>query len=476
VLSERGREEPSMMHDKEIDLFTLSELSDESGAEDQSPSTGEKRIKKRFWYLLIIFLAGIFAGWFFYEIPSLISPRGEFANESIEVSKGSILPSPFDSINLEIKNIPSRGKKTSKKRVSLENGASLTIAYGVSELRYRNISLKRGWLESLFSESPGIYLNGGGEISPNEDIVRKLEPETSTEYQLIVRFNKKSKPSGSIFINLEMSPEGWIYRISQLKGEKEKQKLCYEKAERLGSINAELLNGYAELLIDLKQVKPAARKYEKALKREPENFAALSGLSALYIDMNPQKALNLLGRLIQLDPKNKATHYRSLAKIQQQLGLGSLWMTYKALIELNPKDTTSKRALDKIYIGLLQKAAKLKKEERLQEAIMAVEEGRKIYLTRENTAYLATLHHDLGSQLVKQGRYDTAVLQYESSIKTRPDLKTYLSLAKTYGRLGRTSEAIHTIEQAKTMDSKSKDKKITRELLTLEEELLSSNR
>ncbi len=459
-----------MVNDKEVDLLTLSEISVEDGTGQQTSSTGEKRPKKRYWPLFIIFLLGISAGWFFYEFIFETDLPGIRPKESIDTPKEGILLSQLESVVLEIQSSSSPGKNESKRTISLQNGENINLEYGKSTLRYRSISLKRGWLKSLFSKSPRIFLDGDGEILPDEDIVKRLEPEKSIKYLLTARFNRQSRPIGNITLKLKMSPEGWIYRISQLKDKREKQRLCYEKAERLGSINAELLIGYAELLKEMKQNKLAAQKYESVLKREPENLVALKNLSTLYFNMNPPEALNLFRKLIQLDPPNRISHYRSLADVQSRLGLDSALMTYRQILELSPGDKKAMKALDKLYIGLLQKAARFKQDGRLQEAIRTVEESRKIYLTKENSAYLAQLLHDLGSKMVENRRYDSAILQYKSSLKAQPYFKTYLSLAKTYSRLGKIEEAMQAIELAKMINPK--DEKLTQELLNLEDKLL----
>lgn len=459
-----------MVHDKEVDLLTLSEISIEDDTGHKTSSTGEKRPKKRYWPLFVIFLFGIFAGWFFYEFAFETDLQGTSPKKSRDTTKESIFSSQLESVVLEIQSFTSDGKNESKRTVSLQNGETINLEYGKGTLRYRSISLKGGWLKSLFSKSPQIFLDGNGEISPDEDIVKRLEPEKSFKYLLTARFNPQSRPIGTITLKLTMRPEGWIYRLSQLKEKREKQRLCYEKAERLGSINAELLIGYAELLKGMKQNKLAAQKYESLLKREPGNLVALKNLSTLYININPKGALNILGKLIQLDPSNRISHYRSLADVQNRLGLDSALMTYKQILKLNPGDTKAMKALDKLYIGLLQTAARFKKEGRLQKAIRTVEESRKIYLTKENSAYLAQLLHELGSKMVENEKYDNAILQYKSSLKAQPYFKTFLSLAKTYDRLGKIEEAIRTIGLAKMINPK--DEKLTQELLNLEDKLL----
>ena len=189
----------------------------------------------------------------------------------------------------------------------------------------------------------------------------------------------------------------------------DKAQMHYKKSIKLNPNTAITYTNYANLLKTIGKVDEAIDNYKKSLEINPNNYKTLNNIAiALEEKGNFHEARELLEKAIKIDSKNYLAHY-SMGNVYKALGLNSA-------------------------------------------AIKCYE------LAKEATDEDSGIKNNLGLILSEEGRYEEAIENYKSILKTNPEsVRSLLNIASVYRQVGQLKKAMEFNNKAMEFN---KDKEI----------------
>jgi len=179
------------------------------------------------------------------------------------------------------------------------------------------------------------------------------------------------------------------------------------------------------------EFKKALKEYNKAVKDNPKNAAAYTGMGEVYIMMRePEDAINAFKKAIEADSQYADAYihlgdlYRRMDKEEK-----NAVEAYKKAQEIDPENSDAYLKLGDLYVALGQ----------VQEAITEYKFA--IMKDPESTdAYIG-----LGEIYWGMGQLEDAALMYKEVIKINPEsIETYYGLGYFYREMKRYDEALET--------------------------------
>ena len=222
----------------------------------------------------------------------------------------------------------------------------------------------------------------------------------------------------------------------------------WNEAVRLAPLVSENHIGLAQAFQMKRDLINAEEHYNQALKLDPDNPIALSGLESVSKDKLKLKASQYLEQAIKLHSENKydeaiesylkaleltpndsVIHYNVGTAFQAKGDFDHAQKAYKKTLELNPKNDKARTALDllvkqiniKKVNELVSKAVELQNSANYEEAITAYQAA--ISISPEDSS----LYYNLGTAYQASGNLTNAQTQYEKAIELDKSNQTYLS-------------------------------------------------
>ena len=214
----------------------------------------------------------------------------------------------------------------------------------------------------------------------------------------------------------------------------------YREAVRLDRSAKEPALALASIFFHCGQNKEAVEVLEASLKTNPKSLPAIRLLCRVYLEEGKvDQALSLARKNVLLEPSDGYGHYL-LGLSYKELGhFEKAKSGLEQAVELAPSFSDAYFQLGLLY--RLDEKTFPQATENLKEAI---EQG----LTRPD------VYKELGFVLLKQGRYQEAVLQLKLALKDNPDFKEpYYLLADAYRKLGMKQEAASALERFQSLRS-----------------------
>ncbi|MAN63988.1 MAG: hypothetical protein CMI60_18795 [Parvibaculum sp.] len=192
----------------------------------------------------------------------------------------------------------------------------------------------------------------------------------------------------------------------------------------------------------------ATKAYEKALKKAPNELAALNLLADALLNLGKNtRALEAAGRAIALKPDMPSTWMvkgcaqRKLGKFDEAIA------SLEKALELKPDYADA----------LMTLAGTLRDANNLDAAIDAYED------LVEMAPDMAMAHYNLGNALVADGQFDEAVIAFEDAIEHDPShAPSHINLAGALHASDRADEALTASEQALKLLPSSRSAMINR--------------
>lgn len=424
--------------------------------------------KRRVAPVLLSFLLGVGGGWFLH---GYLSQGGTGLPSAPSVS--GWLGYPLAGIRVE--KAP-RGEASREKAAALllKPGDKVSFKYGKESLRFLSVERRSSPLAAfqvLIFRPPVLYLEDRA-IETGQDISSLLEPERSLSYTISLKASRDLPPVASFALEMEMDPQAWLARAQGLK-DFEAQKISLEKALEAAPGDVDLLMALGNLLAQHKDQTAAAERFQQVLRRDPHHVEAAKALCAIYLKGQPRKALEMYETLAKIDPENRLSHYKEMARLQERLGL-SPTETYRKILAIQRNDPDAIRGLDTLYARHIEKAQEWEKKGDMPKAIQEMKLAMDLQATKETKAYLATLYSNLGFSLAQKGKLQEAISNYEASLKLDENAITYLNLADAYAKNNRVDDALKAVEKAYNL--KPKDAGVLRNVLLLWGELLMAKK
>ncbi|MGQ9652916.1 MAG: tetratricopeptide repeat protein [Thermodesulfobacteriota bacterium] len=424
--------------------------------------------KRRVAPVLLSFLIGVGAGWFLHGHLS----QGGTGSPSVPSVSGW-LGYPLAGITLEK---ASRGdaRRERASAVLLRPGERVSFKYGKESLRLLSMERRSSPLaafQALMFRPPVLYLEERA-IEIGQDISSLVEPEMSLSYTLVVKASRDLPPLASFGLELEMDAQAWLARAQGLK-DFEAKKRSLEKALEASPEEVELLMALGNLLAQHKEGNAAAEMFQQVLKKEPHHVEAAKALCAIYVKVQPKKALEMYETLVKIDSGNRLSHYKEMARLQERLGLSPA-ETYRKILAIQRNDPDAVRGLDTLYARHIEKAQEWEKKGELPKAIQEMKLAMEFQATKETKSYLATLYSNLGFSLAQKGKLQEAISHYEASLKLDENPITYLNLADAYAKNNRVDDSLKAVEKAYGL--KPKEAGVLRNILLLWGELLMAKK
>ncbi len=432
------------------------------------PLPTRKARKRRIAPVLLSFLLGVGVGWFLH---GHLSQGGEGSPSAPSLS--GWLGYPLAGIRLEK---ASRGD-ASRERASavlLRPGERVSFKYGKESLRFLSVERRSSPLAAfqvLISRPPALYLEDRA-IEIGQELSPLLEPERSLSYTIALKASRDLPPLASFGLELEMDAQAWLARAQGLK-DFQARKRSLEKALEASPEEVELLMALGNLLAQHRESNAAAERFQQVLKKEPRHVEAAKALCAIYVKGQPKKALEMYETLVKIDPENRLSHYKEMARLQERLGLSPA-ETYRKILGIQRNDPDAVRGLDTLYARHIEKAQEWEKKGDLPKAIQEMKLAMEFQATKETKSYLATLYSNLGFSLAQKGKLPEAISNYEASLKLDENPITYLNLADAYAKNNRVDDSLKAVEKAYGL--KPKDAGVLRNILLLWGELLMAKK
>ena len=215
-------------------------------------------------------------------------------------------------------------------------------------------------------------------------------------------------------------------------------------AEAIARIKEQFLDAYSFLRAGMANERtgnyPAAVKaYERGLAVEPENVELLNSLGfALFQQGKSTEAVVALEKALAADPKHWKAH--------NNLALAAIDSGELEVAEAHYRESLAIKPQAAIYNDL---GFVLEREGLPEEAAEAYRKALKL------DPASASAHYNLGSSLARSGKYAEAESHLRKALKTSPNTQTYTGLGIVLWQLGRTDEAITSLQAAIKADPKN---------------------
>ena len=215
-------------------------------------------------------------------------------------------------------------------------------------------------------------------------------------------------------------------------------------ADAIAKIKEQFLDAYSFLRAGMANERTgnypgAVRAYERGLAVEPENVELLNSLGfALFQQGKSKEAVVALEKALAVDPKHWKAH--------NNLALAAIDLGELEVAEAHYRESLAIKPQPAIYndLGFVLEREGLPDE--------AAEMYRKaIKLDPES----ASAHYNLGSSLARSGKYAEAESHLRNALKKSPNTQTYTGLGIVLWQLGRTDEAIASLQAAIKADPKN---------------------
>jgi tetratricopeptide (TPR) repeat protein len=429
---------------------------------------GRKVGNRRIGRVLFAFFLGLGAGWLLHAHLSGGGSAGP-ASPSLSPRFGY----PVAGIRLEKASLGEGGPRAAAAFV-LGPGERVRIKYGKESLRFLSVEKHSSPLTAfqvLLFRPPTLYLDGRA-VDAGQELSSLTEPEKSLSYTLALKPSKDLPPVASFEMDLEMDAQAWLARVRTLK-EFEAQKRSLEEALKASPEDVDLLMALGDLLAQHKESSAAAERFQQVLKKDPNNVGAAKALCAIYLKAQPKKALEMYETLANIDPENRLSHYKEMARLQERLGVSPA-ETYRKILAIQKNDPDAVRGLDTLYARHIERAQQWEKKGELPKAIQEMKSAMDLQASREAKVYLATLYSNLGFSLAQKGKLQEAISNYEASLKLDESAITYLNLADAYAKSDRLDDSLKAVEKAYSF--KPKDARLLKNILLLWGELLMTKK
>jgi tetratricopeptide (TPR) repeat protein/ADP-heptose:LPS heptosyltransferase len=182
------------------------------------------------------------------------------------------------------------------------------------------------------------------------------------------------------------------------------------------------------------QLAQAQTKYQEILELQPEHFDALNMLGVIALQTGKHdKALQLLGRAIELDPGNAAVHFNRGAVLQALNKPDEALTSYDRAVAIKPDYAE----------GHCNRGLALAELKRWDDALVSCDRALAIH------AEFAQAHYNRGVVLKELGRWDEALTSYERAIALEPGFaEGYCNRGLVLAQLDRWEAALASYDQA----------------------------
>jgi tetratricopeptide (TPR) repeat protein len=182
------------------------------------------------------------------------------------------------------------------------------------------------------------------------------------------------------------------------------------------------------------QIAPAQRIYEQILKLQAAHVDALHLLGVIAAQTgHPQRAVELIGKSIALDPTNAVAHFNIASSLQELKRWEAALASYDRAIALDPGFAEA----------FSNRGVVLKDLKRLDAALESCERAISI------RAEFAEAHFNRGVVLQELKRLDAALVSYEHAVALRSDYaEAHFNRGAALSELGRSEAALVSYDQA----------------------------
>ncbi|UCF56016.1 MAG: tetratricopeptide repeat protein, partial [Deltaproteobacteria bacterium] len=216
-------------------------------------------------------------------------------------------------------------------------------------------------------------------------------------------------------------------------------KLAQQDLLRTVELNPRMLDArlmLAEFYLRERNIDLARPQIEEALKLAPQHIRALMLRGSLKVlEKDTQGAETTFKKVVELKPDYAPGYFR-LGLLYNRTGRqeDALQFFQKAL-DLNPKETNALAFMVGIYV----------RDKKFEKAFLVCEKQKN--KVSDNPSLVAIIEYFEGNIFLAQKDTEKALQSFEKAIKTDPNiLAPYLSLARTYGQLGKLDKAISQYE------------------------------
>ena len=250
----------------------------------------------------------------------------------------------------------------------------------------------------------------------------------------------------------------------------------YADSEKQADLEIASQASRAEIGVDLWKLKArdayyqkkwqdAIDSYKKALALEPNWAEAYAGMGeALYSLNRPQESQAALEKALTLDPQDETAH-KILGKLYQDEDKPAAAISeFEDAIRLNPNDREPVYRLFRIYNSKGDTASAARLQKQLQDLLAN-------NLAQSNNEAKATVLNDRGIALEKEGKFASALDDYNQAAKT--DITNIIfqrNAALLLCKMGRAEEAIPLLRDILSFDP---DDAETLQILAVANELTS---
>jgi tetratricopeptide (TPR) repeat protein len=467
---------PPMGDDKILDPLTGPDLQGLRSRERRTSTTPRRSApirkpkRRKIGRFILLFLFGLGAGWFLHGYFSAELPERPEERPTI---LSSTFVYPLTGIRLQRASIE-EGKSQPSTSFSLSPGETVKLKYTHETLRYvspeRRSSVWAAFL-AFFLPPPTLYL-GDQALEPGQELSGILKPEKSLTYVLALKSSEDADPLASFNLELEMDAQAWFSRAHAFEDPKE-QRACFEKALEIQPDDIPIWMALNKLLMEQKDVQGAVKGYQRVLEIDANNLEANKALATIYWKQEPQKALEIYKKLLELEPDQQVDHYKRIAQLQERLGLSSA-ETYRKILSLSKDDPDATAGIENLYAKHVAKAQEFEKNGDLAKAIQEMNNALDIQPTSEAKSYLAALYNNLAYVLAKDGKLKEAISNYQASLKYDENATTYLNLADAHLKNKEPDMALKAVEKAASLATN--DKELLKAAYLLWAELLTASK
>ena len=229
----------------------------------------------------------------------------------------------------------------------------------------------------------------------------------------------------------------------------------------------------------------AVRELEKRLAHTPRDIEVLYNLAGAYRSSAPQKATELLDRMLAIDPYSYRVKQMEGEVLEQQEKYPQALAAYRAAYRLKPEVPGLRFALGSVYWKMRQfdEAKKWLTEELSSNPHHALSHYQLgnicVYQNQPAQALshlqealdakvpLIDVHRDLGKALIQLGRYDEAIRHFSRVAEAEPDDDAIHSLlASAYRKQGKHELEQRELERFQELNQK-KLERVQRQTQTL---------
>lgn len=208
-------------------------------------------------------------------------------------------------------------------------------------------------------------------------------------------------------------------------------------ADAITQIKEQFLDAYSFLRAGMANERTgnyaaAVRAYERGLAVDPRNVELLNSLGfALFQQDKSKEAIEALEKAVAIDPKHWKAH--------NNLALAAVDIGELELAEAHYRDSLAIKPQPAIYNDL---GVVLEREGLSEEAVVAFRKAVKL------DPASASAHFNLGSSLVRSGKFAEAERHLRRAVDKDPNAQTYTGLGIVLWQMGRADEAIANLKSA----------------------------